>query len=1189
MRLTGLLCLLGLVPISATTYSQEYSISLNMENATVQEVFDEITRATGLDFFYNNALFNTTRRVDVAVAEASIEETLKAVFKGYRVRFTVNDHFIVLLDLRPDVPQERPGKLVSGTVKDASGEPLPGVTIRVKGTGIGIASEPNGHFALPVPLGDVVVLQFSFIGMKAKEITWTGETVINVVMEEEAREIDEVVVLGIASVNRRDMVGSFTQLPIDAVMQPAYSSVDQMLEGRIAGMTVTTTSLRAGSAPSVTIRGRSTLLGNTQPLWVVDGIVQGEVMEVNAMSGMWGSSSDNDLAQYLGSQISWLNPNDIETITVLKDATATAIYGSRASNGVIVITTKKGSSERLSINASANWNVRVRPTYKDYSLMNSQERIKFSRDAFEAGAFYQRIPLAQPHTYEGLTRLLGEGLISEQEFAAQYERLETVNTDWLDLLARHAVGQRYNISINGGTTRSTYSFSASYDRSEGVERGNDSERITTRLASNMTLSPRVRLDIAITGGLTTTTGFAANVNPLAYAITTSRAIPAYNPDGSRLFYKVADSYAYNANTVATGLDFNILNERDNSGSRFTAPSVNANVNFKWEITPFLAYELAAGTRLESRKGEIWADAPTEYVAREYRGYSVGSVEPGGAYYKAALLPFGGELQTEDSFGRGYEVRNTLKFNHTFGDDHRLVAQASWEVRSNYRNSKVNTVWGFDRDRGEHLSPLTNLSELVPIGASVPRNFGVFDNLYRGRWRSTNFTNNYASAIFIGSYTFKDRYIVNANARNDWSNRFGQNINRRFDPTYSLGVAWRAADESFLENNWLSQLTPRVSYGIQGNVLNSISPDMILQKGNASTLYNDYLSSITQLANPFLSWERTKIWNFGVDLGLFDNRLSLVVDGYSRISNVGTFLELSPEYGPFSTPITGTEIRNSGVEATLNVVALRRQDWQLSIGANVARNRNKVLRVDHLDTTPRTTANYLSGQESRILETGYGYGAFWAYSFAGLDENTGYPTFNNLDMEAGTPYTEFLVHAGTRVPVINGGANFRLGYKNVALQAVFSASLGGKDFLPNPYESFYAGLIPSPANNLPAELARRWKKSGDVAEIPGIYTGGDLYLADPSENGTNTRDRYEMWARSDARVASTSTVKCKMMQLTWNSRAAFLQEIGVTNLSLNASVNNLFMLVDKKWDGKDPALGGKYVEPRSFNVGINIGF
>ncbi|MDR1415752.1 MAG: SusC/RagA family TonB-linked outer membrane protein [Odoribacteraceae bacterium] len=1182
-------CCLALTWLPATALSRDYSISLSMENATVREVFDEITRATGLDFFYNSELVNATRRVDVSVADASIEETLRAVFKGYSVRFTVNERFIVLLDLRPEVPQERPGKLVSGTVRDAGGEGLPGVAVRVKGTVIGVASEPDGHFALPVPLADGVVLQFSFIGMKTKEVAWKGESVVNVVLEEEPREMDEVVVLGIASVNRRDMVGSFTQLPIDAVMQPAYGSVDQMLEGRIAGMAVTTTSLRAGSAPSVSIRGRSTLLGNTQPLWVVDGIVQGEVMDVNAVSSLWGASSDNDLAQYLGSQISWLNPNDIETITVLKDATATAIYGSRASNGVIVITTRRGSNDRVSVNVTANWNVRVRPSYRDYAVMNSQERIQFSRDAFNAGAYYRLVPIMQPYTYEGLTRMLGDNRITEQEFAEQYTRLETVNTDWLDLLARHALGQRYNISINGGTRMATYSFSTSYDRSEGIEQGNDSERITARLSTNMTLSPRVRLDIALNGGLTTTTGFAADVNPLSYAIATSRAVPAFHPDGSRLFYKVAERYAYNSNTEESGLDYNVLNERDNSGARFVSPSVNANVNLKWEIAPSVGYELAVGTRLESRKGEVWADAPTKYVAQRYRGYSVGEVEPGGAFYKAALLPFGGELQTEDSFGRSYEVRNTLKFNRMFGDEHRLVAQVSWEVRSSYRNSKVGTVWGFDRDRGERLSRPTNLSDLVPIGAEVPRNLGIFETLYSGRWRSTNLTNNYASAIFIGSYAFRDRYVLNVNARNDWSNRFGQNVNRRFDPTYSLGVAWRVADEPFLQQDWLSQLTPRLSYGIQGNVLNSVSPDMILQKGPASTLYNDYLSSITQIANPFLTWERTRIWNFGVDLGLFDNRLSLVVDGYSRLSNVGTYLELSPEYGGFSTPITGTDIRNSGVEATLNVLAIRRHDWQLSLGANVARNRNKVVRMDNIDTSPRTVSNYLNGQESRVLEKGYGYGAFWAYSFAGLDDTNGYPTFNLLDQDPGTAFTDFLVHAGTRVPVMNGGANFRLSYKSLALQGVFAASLGGKDFLPNPYEAFYQGQIPQPVENLPAELARRWKNPGDASTIPGIYVGGEnINLSNPSEFDS-TQDRYLMWARSDARVASTSTVKCKMLQLTWNSRSSMLKDAGITSLSLNASVNNLFMLVDKKWDGKDPDLGGKYVEPRSFNVGINVGF
>ncbi|MDR2130591.1 MAG: SusC/RagA family TonB-linked outer membrane protein [Odoribacteraceae bacterium] len=1193
MRLTGFLCLLGFMPLSARTYSQEYNISLKMENATVQEVFDEITKATGLDFFYNSALVDASRRVSVTLSGASIEGVLNAVFKGYRARFEVNERFIVLLDLRPEErePQRR-GTLVHGTITDVNGDPLPGVTVRVKGTSAGVASEANGHYAIPVPLDGRPVLQFSFIGMKAKEVHWQGEKVIDVTMEEEVQEMNEVVVLGIANVTRRDMVGSFTQLPVDAVMQPIYNSVDQMLEGRVAGLAVTTTSLRAGAAPSITIRGRSTLLGNTQPLWVVDGIVQNEVIEVDALSGLWGSSSGEDLSQYLGSQISWLNPDDIETITVLKDATATAIYGSRASNGVIVITTRKGSADRLSVNLSSNWNVRFRPTYRNYDLMNSQQRVRFSREAFDAGVLYLNVPLAQPYTYEGLLRLFNEGLLKEDAFREQYELLETVNTDWLDLLARDAIGQRHNMSINGGTAKSTYSFSASYDKTEGIEKGNMNERVTARLAVGMALSPDVHLDVAINGGFSTTTGFAAGVNPLAYATTTSRAIPVRHPDGSLLFHKVNEAYHYNDDTKATGLDFNILHEMANTGARFRNPRASVNVNFKWELLPALAYELAAGVKLESRKGEIWADAPSMYVARRYRGYPVGTVDPGSAYYKAALLPFGGELQTEDSFGLGYELRNTLKFNKTFREDHRVVAQAGWEIRSNLRDSKVNTVWGFDRDRGERITPPAVPSTIVPVGAaSAPRDLGIFDELYSGRWLSTNFTNNHASLIFIGSYALKNRYILNANMRNDWSNRFGQNINRRFDPTYSLGVAWRAADEPWLEARWLTQLSPRISYGIQGNVLNSVSPEMILRKGPASTLYNGYTAGIVQLANPTLSWERTRIWNFGLDLGLFNNRVSLVVDGYTRDSNVGISYNLSPEYGGYATPVTGTHVRNTGLEATLNTRLLAGKEWQLTVGANAAKNWNKIVKTGFLDSSPRTTANYINGQGSRVLEPGYAYGAFWAYAFDALDAN-GYPTFKNLDLAPGAPFTDFLVLAGTRVPLVNGGAHLRLSYKNLALYTLFSVSLGGKEFLPNPYDTFSYGLIPSPTANLPAELTRRWKKPGDVTDIPGLYTGGEapLFLADPSElDGSSTADRYLMWGHSDARVASTSTLKCKVLQLTWSGRPACLAALGVKSVSVNASVNNLFLLANERWNGMDPALGGRYIEPRSFNAGLNIGF
>lgn len=1195
MRLTFFLCLLGILHVSATGYAQEYRMDLKMENATVTQVFNKITEITNLDFFYNNAQIDVNRRVTVDLSDATVEEILKEIFKAENVRFDIKEDFIVIHRI-PAVQENVRTKQLRGTVKDNNGMPLPGVTVIIKGTATGVSTNSQGEFTISLPEGKEQMLQFTFIGLKQKEVKWNGEATLEVIMEEDDTEIDEVVVLGVANVNRKNMVGSYTQLAMDDVMVNAYSSVDQMLEGQVPGMSVTMSSVRAGSSPSIRIRGTSTLLGSSEPLWVVDGIVQKEIKDVNGVSKMWSTSSqdDSDLSQYVGSQISWLNPNDIETITVLKDASATALYGSRASNGVIVITTKRPTADKVNANFSANWTLKLRPRYQDYKLMNSQERIKFSQEAFNSGVTYLTTPKADMYTYEGLYRLFAESKITEKQFTDQYTFLEGVNTDWLDLLTRNSVNQSYNFSITGAGQKSNYSFSISYNHNKGIEDGNDSRRMTARLALGMNLSEKARLNVTMNGGLTKTTGFATGVSPLNYAVSTSRAIPAYNQDGSRAFYKLNQSYEYNPETEVTGLDYNIMHEMDNTGSSFRAPELSASLNFSWKFMPVFTYELTAGVTLKTRKSEVWADAPSYYITKNYRGYSVGSISPGDPEYYAALLPFGGELQTEDTYNQIYEIRNTLRFEKNFRDLHNLSGQLSWQIESDYVNSKVNTVWGFERDRGERITPPASLSTFKPMGgAAAPTNLGIFQELYSGRWRSTNTRENLASLFFIGTYSYDGKYIFNFNMRNDWSNRFGQNINNRFDPTYSFGLKWRVENEAFMANTWewLDQLAVRVTYGIQGNVVNSASPELILNKGNASTIYNDYTSMISKLGNPDLDWERTHQWDFGLDLGLFRNRLTLVMDGYIKKSKVLSSMTLNPEHGNYSAPVTGTELRNSGLELSLNVEALKKKDWRITTRINVSKNWDKILKMNFFDTSERTASDYINGQQkTKLLEKGYSYGAFWAYSYAGVNE-FGYPVFNNMDMETGTPYTDFLVHMGSRIPLVNGGFNVMVSYKQLSLYAKFSAKLGGKDFLPNPYSSFASGKMPSPVSNLSRDLTQRWKQAGDSDDIPGLYLGGEsVIITDPSTSNQNTKDRYLMWAQSDRRVASTSQLKCGSIQLNWNVNKGRLIELtGIRNLSLNASVENVFMIIDKKWDGKDPDLGGMYRQPRSFTVGFNFGF
>lgn len=269
----------------------------------------------------------------------------------------------------------------------------------------------DGRYSLLIPDKKGIILTFSFIGMEPQEVAYNGNKEINVTLKTSANSMEEVVVTGYQNIKRKDLVGSYTTLKADDIIMPAYSSIDQMLQGRVAGMVVTNTSTRVGTAPKIQIRGTSTLMGNQDPLWVVDGIIQEDPIELEATSLM-----TDDLKNIIGNQISWLNPQDIETITVLKDASATAIYGSKASNGVIEITTKKGKMDKLTINYTANFSVTNRPHYDDLNYMNSQERIQFSEDAFNWGTAYSSVPIKQPYTYEGLMRMYLENDISQQEF-----------------------------------------------------------------------------------------------------------------------------------------------------------------------------------------------------------------------------------------------------------------------------------------------------------------------------------------------------------------------------------------------------------------------------------------------------------------------------------------------------------------------------------------------------------------------------------------------------------------------------------------------------------------------------------------------------------------------------------------------------------------------------------------------------
>lgn len=1173
---------------SSTIYAQNSTVNLNYKDASFVEVINEFRKQTGVKFMYNLEKVKNKRCKDLIVKNVPTQQAIDIVLKHFNLAYSMVEGVVVVKE-QPEKPQNP--RVIKGIVLDENGSALPGVTVLVKGTTIGVSTDVKGNFSITLPGQKENSLIFSFIGMQTQVIKCTDDKPLKITMKTDASQLEEVTVIstGYSSLPRKDMVGAYTTVKAEDIMMPAYNSIDQMLQGKIPGMVVVNSSSRIGSTPKITIRGTSTIFGNTDPLWVVDGIIQPDPLPIDASSAV-----TEDMKNLIGNQISWLNPSDIETITVLKDASATAIYGSKASNGVIVITTKKGSAERTSIRYSTHFSFRTRPNYGMFNYMNSKERIQFSKEAYDAGVRYQSDPLPQIYTYEGLMAMYNKRQINENDFMAQMERLETCNTDWFDILCRNSFSHNHNLSISGGSQKVTYNASFGYSSSHGTQKGDDMTQFTSRLNVNTQFIKSLSITFNLSGFFSDKKGYGPGVNPQSYANQTSRAIPAYDENGKRVFYKRYYEYQLNRSGQLE-YGYNILNEMENSYSKNNSKNFNVSINADWSITDWLKYQFVGSIAYSTNNSESFAGEKTSYIERNYRGYAYGTESSGSAKFNAALLPFGGELATNVINNTSYNMQHKVVFSRTINEIHRLNAMAAMEIRSGENKNNTNTVWGYVPERGEILVSPTHPTEITPVGGTVPISWGALDKLYQGGWKNTTITNNYVSFFVTFAYSLKDRYVFNANVRSDASNRFGQDANKQFDPTYSFGVSWRMAEEEFVKTYlpWLNQLNLRATYGVQGNVVTSISQDLITQYQGILPGYNEYYLTISSLPNPLLKWERTKTWNLGLDLQLF-NGISMSLEYYGRRSNAIINQDIAQEYGMNAMKLNGGRIHNHGLEYSVNITPYQRKDFVWTIGINASKNWNRTQNNDIRTQADKITkSNFLTGSSDRFLKKGYPLSAFWSYSFAGLDPETGYPTLNLIDFEEADPDidpTTFLVYSGQKDPYFTGGVNTRARYKSLSLGVNFSVLLGAKKRLPNPYQNFSHGKLPDPFYNLSKDLLKRWQKPGDEKHTiyPALYTSvEDLYNIQLPD-GTMSNSIYDMWGQSDAMVVNASFLRCTQISLSWNMPKQICSKFGATNCSISANVNNPFVIGSSRFNGFDPELGDS-VMPKIFSFGLSVGF
>ncbi|WP_158644043.1 SusC/RagA family TonB-linked outer membrane protein [Pseudobacter ginsenosidimutans] len=1190
MRLISFFMLVLCLQVAAKTEGQ--TVSLSAKNSKIIEVLKAIQTQTGYSIIAGQKELDKVGQVSISVKDMPLADALKLALKGSGIDFIIQGRTITLVESKTPLPgnaaePEVVVMQITGKVITSAGVPLSNVSVINLTTKKGTVTTADGSYKIEALQGEILL--FTYVGYKQQQVKVGRSATVNVEMEMVGTAMEEYVVTGYQTVNKRDMVGSSATVKAKDIFNPASTTIDEMLQGQIAGVMVTNSGSRAGNTPTVEIRGTSTFLGNKSPLWVVDGIIQPDPLKLEGNASLM-----SELRNIIGNQVSWLNPLDIESITVLKDASATAIYGSKASNGVIVITTRKIARDRTSVNYNGYVSMTDRPDYSRFNVMNSQERILTSEEALNWGTPYTFVPLKQMNTFEGIHRMYLEGNISLETYLAQRKKLESANTDWLDILTRNAVSQTHNVSVSGGTFKNSYRFSLGYNNEQGQETGNDNKRYTANLVINSRLSDKITLNTYLNGTMTQTNSFAPSVNPMTYALSTSRAIPAYEDDGSLLFYNTRASYFLNTNREAYG--FNLLNERNNSGTSAKNTQINAAIDFQWKLTPWLTYQLRGGVSVSNLTGESYLGARTNYIAKTYRGYDYNEFGPGTPEFKSAILPYGGQLYTNNAKQTTSNITNLLQFTKEFNRDHRINAMAGQEIRSNEETTIANTVWGYMPENGNLLAKPTPIKNLVPITGSYSSDWGVFDALYSDlnpSWSKNRNLTNFASYFATFAYSFKNRYVLNANIRNDMSNRFGQDVTKRFDPNYSFGLSWDVSREPWIENKlpFVDMMRIRGSYGIRGNALTNRSNELILRLGSLDNTYYDFLNRIYQLPNFNLSWEKTTDWNIGFDMGLFKG-VNVVFDYYSKKSDVILPQDLPYEYGLGlnTMDINGGLINNRGAEISIEFMPINKKDLYLMVRVNSSKNFNKVGKA----VTTATMYELLQGSSSKILREGYPVSGFWSFSYAGLSGVDGRPLFNNIDVPADQKSTfvdplSFLVYSGESVPNFTGGLNINFRYKNLLFTSQFAALFGAKKRLSSPYSSFSGdGRMPAPEANLDRELLGRWKNPGDEAftNIPAMIRGTDYRYELPNLIRYSWLD---MWARSDMRVIDASFLRCRQLTLAWEFDEKFCKRIGATKLNVNASVANPFVIASSRLNGFDPELPGNQVMPRTYTLGLNVNF
>jgi TonB-linked SusC/RagA family outer membrane protein len=1066
-------------------------------------------------------------------------------------------------------------RTITGKVTDAKdGTAIIGATISIENTTIGAMSDVNGSYSLTLPADNTaLVLVFTYLGYESKKIPVGASGVVNAQLQERYVSLEDVVITGFKNVKKEMFTGSSIKVDMEDLKLSGGVDVSRMLEGKAAGVSIQNVSSTFGTAPKVRIRGATSINGENKPLWVVDGVVLDDVMNVSN-----DQLSSGDPTTLLGSSVAGLSASDIESMDILKDAQATALYGARAMNGVIVITTKRGKEGVPKITYNANFTVRSKPDYANFDIMNSADQMAMNAELERKGWLpVDMVNWAASGPYGKMYRSL---FVTDEN--ANFEVINNpegrkkfllpyalANTDWFDLLFTNNLMQEHSVSIATGTEKSKTYASLSYLHDAGATIADKVDRYTFNIRNDYTITSKLSTGFQLLGsyrdqqvpgsfnrGSDPVRGSWSrdfDINPFSYAYNTSRAVRAYDEEGNLEYVQM--NYA----------PFNILHELQNNWMEQKLVDIKAQGELYYELAKGLKYGFIGDLRYV-HAGNNHIITETSNTSEAYRAVYNGIVQENNPFLwrdvddpaerKISVLKEGGFFNTLTNNMLNYYVRNTISYNKVWDGEHSHEFSFFGGMEAKYvdRYRQSSTSAGYLHYNGGRFVENPDYARM--LNARNTQRTIIEYNYER-----------FAAFFANADYAFDRRYSVSASVRYDGSNALGKNASARWLPTWTMAGKWNIINESFMESltETFNAMSIRTSFGLNANMPPTTNSSAVFYDDVTFAPGGYQQNSITykSLADVNLTWEKSYMLNVGYDFSMFENRLDLSVEYWNRQSfDLIEKIKDSGIGGQLTKYSNYADLYSYGFDVVLGGTPVKTQDWRWNANFTFGYSFNEIRNAKNLPQI----ADLVKQEGGNI--NGYPVHSIFSIPFVGLDPNTGMPLFEQPDGSEprGDAYlqsikTGYLKYEGPVDPPYTGGLNNTLTWKNISLNLFLSYQWGNVVRLHPSFSEQYSDL-----SALSLDFKQRWMMTGDekTTTVPAI-TG----RLEAMQNSLSYP--YNNYNFSSARIAKGDFVRLKSVSIGYELPREWLEKTKtIRTASLRVTGKDLWLIYsDSRLNGQDP--------------------